>query len=153
MKERWRDVVGFAGRYRVSSEGRVYSVKSDLMLKPGTGPAGYPTVVLGRAGKSQYVHRLVAEAFLGACPEGQEVCHKDGDRSNPRLANLRYGTRSSNNRDILDHGKRKVTRAEVQDIKARLARRETGRSIAKLYGLSESMVSAIKHGHHYERVE
>jgi len=143
--------VGFVGLYRVSSEGRVYSVQNDIMLKPGIGPNGYPTVALGR-GKTRTVHSLVALAFLGPAPM-MEVCHKDGDRSNPRLANLRYGTRSSNNKDVLDHGKRKVTRAEVEDIKARLARRETGRSIAKLYGLSESMVSAIKHGHHYERVK
>lgn len=151
MIEQWRDVVGFEGLYRVSSEGRVRNARTGLTLKPGTGPSGYPTVALGRR-NTRTLHSLVADAFLGKTPEGQEVCHRDGDRQNPKLSNLRFGTRSSNNLDTFDHGMRKVDRADVLDIKARLARRETGCSIAELYGISQSMVSAIKHGRHYERV-
>lgn len=152
MREKWREVIGFEGRYEVSDLGRVRNSSTGRVLRPGVATHGYPTVALGR-GNTRTVHSLVAAAFLGEAPGGCEVCHKDGDRLNPSLTNLRFGTRSSNNMDILDHGGRKVTREDVLDIKARLGRGETGRSIAKHYGLSESMISSIKHGVHYKRVK
>lgn len=51
------------------------------------------------------VHRLVARAFLGPCPPGQEVCHWDGDPANNRIDNLRYDTRASNSTDTVRHGR------------------------------------------------
>lgn len=102
--EKWRPVVGFSG-YMVSDEGRVYSHWSQSYLRPGIASNGYPTVVLGR-GNSRTVHSLVAEAFLGPCPAGMEVRHRDGVRTNPRRSNLRYGTRGDNVRDAIEHGTR-----------------------------------------------
>ena len=49
-------------------------------------------------------HRLVMFAFVGPCPPGQEVRHLDGDKLNPSLDNLVYGTRSENMRDMVRHG-------------------------------------------------
>jgi hypothetical protein len=114
--EEWRPVPGFPN-YEVSSEGRVRSLdhvvwggpragfytKKGRMLRPGAASHNYPTVVLGR-GNTRTVHSLVAEAFIGPYPPGQEVRHKDGDRSNPRLENLEYGTRADNVRDAIRHG-------------------------------------------------
>jgi hypothetical protein len=53
------------------------------------------------------VHVLVAAAFLGPCPDGQEVRHLDGDKLNNCLDNLIYGTRSENNLDTVRHGHHK----------------------------------------------
>ena len=36
----------------------------------------------------QYIHRLVAEAWLGGIPTGMQVHHADGDRSNNHASNL-----------------------------------------------------------------
>ncbi len=44
------------------------------------------------------------EAHVGACPDGQEVCHNDGNTLNNRLDNLRYDTRRANNLDTVLHG-------------------------------------------------
>lgn len=53
----------------------------------------------------QYVHQLVAAAFIGPCPEGQEVRHWDGDPSNNAASNLLYGTHAENMQDMVRHGR------------------------------------------------
>lgn len=64
---------------------------------------------LGR-GHSRTVHSLVAAAFIGPCPQGQEVRHKDGTRTNNTADNLEYGTRTDNLRDAIRHGTWKISR-------------------------------------------
>ncbi|WP_372732947.1 NUMOD4 motif-containing HNH endonuclease [Novosphingobium sp.] len=104
MSERWKTVLGFPD-YMVSSEGRVYSHISQKFLRPGIASNGYPTVALGR-GNTRTLHSLVAETFIGPCPAGMEVRHRDGIRTNPKLSNLRYGSRSDNIKDAYEHGTR-----------------------------------------------
>ena len=55
--------------------------------------------------RTHFAHRLVARAFLGPCPDGMEVLHRDGDGSNARLSNLRYGTHADNGADMVRHGR------------------------------------------------
>ena len=118
-EEIWKPVVG-SPAYEVSTLGRVrslpqrrrqmsrwgtyywHSTKGKL-LKPGIASNGYPTVAIGR-GNTRTVHSLVAEAFIGPYPEGCEVRHKDGDRENPKLDNLEYGSRTDNIFDAVNHG-------------------------------------------------
>jgi hypothetical protein len=102
---RWLPIPGRES-YQVSESGQVRSHRRDphgrlMRLSPQSN--GYMTVVLGR-GYKFYVHRLVALAFIGPCPEGQEVRHHDGDRSHNAAANLLYGTRSDNMQDAVHHG-------------------------------------------------
>lgn len=54
--------------------------------------------------QTRLVHRLILEAFVGPCPKGMVACHNDGDPSNNRLDNLRWGTLSENAADKFDHG-------------------------------------------------
>ena len=42
------------------------------------------------------MHSLVAAAFLGECPSGHEITHKDGDYTHNELTNLEYVTRREN---------------------------------------------------------
>ncbi|MHB9005282.1 MAG: NUMOD4 motif-containing HNH endonuclease [Coriobacteriia bacterium] len=107
----WAPVPGFETLYEVSTLGEVRRPHRKKTGKPGQPLSnsvhqGYPRVVLYRDGRrhTRNVHRLVALAFLGAPEPGVEVCHKDGDRMNPRLENLRWGTRSSNVLDAVRHG-------------------------------------------------
>lgn len=105
-------VSGWAGMYAVSDAGRVKSLARVTMrknghpisvgqkiLKAGTGPNGYPLVVLSKPNSrtSRTVHSLVADAFLARPSESHEVDHRNGDRSDPSLKNLRWATRSQNN--------------------------------------------------------
>ena len=42
------------------------------------------------------VHQMVAECYLGPCPEGFEVDHIDGDKNNNNISNLQYLTPAEN---------------------------------------------------------
>lgn len=95
---RVRSWVAVGGDYRQLALRRRRSTPK--LLKPGLMGAGYPTVAFGRGG-TQLVHRLVAAAFLGPCPPGQECRHKDDNRANPRWDNLEYGTRQDNVNDMM----------------------------------------------------
>jgi hypothetical protein len=119
MVEIWRAAAGFPG-YEVSSFGRMRSLARQVVehngkvrfhkakpLKASPNPGdGYPRVSLRRDGKTRYtyVHVLVALTFIGPPPPGHEVRHGDGNRANPRLDNLCYGTRADNIDDARRHG-------------------------------------------------
>lgn len=148
--ENWKDVPGFEGRYRVSDLGRVYSYYVNRVLKPGTYKrCGHTFVSLSVGGLSKTftVHGLVARAFIGPAPEGQEVCHGLEGPAENALRNLRYDTRGQNVQDRKWHGKpRKLTVDQVLDLKTRLALRETHRSLAVRFSVSPGLISAIAAG-------
>jgi hypothetical protein len=123
LGEYWKPVVGFEGYYSISSRGRlkreagkvpmfklgvligVYPVQSRL-LKPKRGCDGFVAMLVkpGQKRKYKFVHRLVLEAFVGACPLGMECCHNDGNNKNNNLENLRWDTAKSNKADMVKHG-------------------------------------------------
>lgn len=95
--------------YKVTKDGKVWSIKNNRFLKSCANSSGYPLVSLFKNDSKQHschVHRLVLEAYVGPCPEGMEACHYDGSRSNNNLDNLRWDTRSSNQLDVTRHGNR-----------------------------------------------
>lgn len=118
--EEWRPIPGFDVRYEVSNFGRVRTrrrinpyvdgrnrrVEEKVRaLHPDT--RGYPSLTLtdndGHR-RPRSVHVLVAAAWIVPRPEGAEVCHNDGDKTNNRVENLRYDTRIENARDVVRHG-------------------------------------------------
>jgi hypothetical protein len=119
--EEFRDITGWP-EYQVSNFGRIKSVSRVVrgkqgprkhvgrILKPfGVGKSReYLGVVLCDGGKIKRarVHVLVANAFIGDCPDGYEVDHRDFDTKNNCAQNLRYlpigvnrGTRKRGNRN------------------------------------------------------
>ncbi len=81
-------------------------------MRPSVSVHGYPVVNLktgierGRAGYQvrRTIHTLVAAAFIGPRPDGMDTCHNNGDKTDNRLDNLRYDTKSANAFDTLKHG-------------------------------------------------
>jgi hypothetical protein len=113
--EIWRPVPGYEDYYEVSDLGRVRSwrmpprsrvkiAQAPRVLKRN--PGRYFTVVLcGDEGRRTWaVHQLVALAFFGPRPVGQEVRHLNGDATDCRVVNLVYGTHQENVRDAFQHG-------------------------------------------------
>lgn len=82
--------------FLVSNFGRI-EFKSGLRSYGSKQNRGYMHV---NYKKTKYlVHRLVLEAFVGSCPENMECDHIDRNRTNNHLTNLRWVTRSENNRN------------------------------------------------------
>lgn len=111
--EQWRDVPGFQGRYSVSDMGRIRSLLSGRMLRPGATSRGYLSVALydgssPKKPRSILVHHLVAGAFLGRCEEGMTVNHKDCNKTNNCLSNLEYVSLRDNVRHGLAAGIRNI---------------------------------------------
>lgn len=108
--EDWRPVVGYEGRYEVSSLGRVRSLfgEQPRLLAPDLFKDGYLRIALNRDGKrtSFLLHRVVALAFH---PGGRnvlhnEVAHLDGIRTNAAAANLKWVSRVENHSHKRLHG-------------------------------------------------
>jgi hypothetical protein len=76
------------------------------VLKLSRHKAGYPILSLVINGKwvTRTVHSLLAEAFIGTRPEGQQIRHLDGNHENCTRPNLEYGTVAMNQADRLRHG-------------------------------------------------
>ena len=118
LNENWKPLVGFDGLYSVSDLGRIRSEPRAVARKgrgtlfiPGkilrTPPTqGYPRFNASRDGVATqiFVHQAVMLAFIGPPAAGEEVRHKNGNRSDARLKNLEYGTRSQNIADAKRHG-------------------------------------------------
>ena len=112
MRERWRPVPGYEGKYEVSDQGRVKTLLTDKakggrVLKLQT-YSGYAYAGLWMNGKLKQcrVHRLVLSAFVGPCPPDQECLHGPGGKLDNRLTNLRWGTKSENANEAVQRGER-----------------------------------------------
>ena len=102
--ERWKSITGYEGSYRVSDLGRIFSERAGRVPRPTRGRYLYVSLSRnGTAGK-RYVHDLVAAAFLGPRPDGQEVRHLKDDRDDNRAIALSYGTHSTNMLDSVLNG-------------------------------------------------
>jgi hypothetical protein len=98
--EQWRLISGY-DNYEISSHGRVRNNKTNGIMKSKIESNGYARITL-RYEKSKRTHRvhiLVADAFLNKNIEHTDVDHKDHNRSNNMLNNLRWVTHSQNCRN------------------------------------------------------
>ena len=94
--------------YEVNSNGTIFrNVKSKKQLKIKLdyhhSKVGYYTtfVHLNKYPKRVMIHKVVAECWLGDCPDGYEVDHRDRNPHNNDYRNLRYVIKSEQmkNRD------------------------------------------------------
>ena len=166
--EEWREIAGTNGWYEVSSEGRVRSWRMSgrhgigrrraeaRLLKAYADEAGYCRVSIYPVPsllEVRTVHSLVAEAFIGPRPEGQVICHGDGDPGNNFVENLRYDTPQGNSNDRIKHnraprgvrnGSAVLTEEKVEAIRAlHEAGRHSNRQLARIFGVSKSTVNQI----------
>lgn len=143
--------------YAVFDDGRVYSQRLGDFLKPCKDPKGYLMVTLysrdGRERRKVRIQRLVALAFLGAPPpEKTHVLHANGNRTDNRLHNLRYGDQADNTEDMRRHGTLRVgaacntTKLTPEDVaEIRTTEGVTFVALAVKYGVGPSAIADIIH--------
>lgn len=175
MIEVWKDIPGYEGCFQASDQGRIRSLDryvptksraglwterfiAGQIIKPHKRKDHYYTLCLAR--KPFTVHRLVAITFLGPRPEGFEVAHKDGDRANCKLENLRYSTHLDNLADMELHGTRhrgeknyraKLTEADIKEIRRR-AGSVFQRDLADEFGVGQATIWKIIHRERWAHV-
>ena len=104
--------------YFVTEAGEIFSGLSGALrsLKPLDNGLGYLRVRVKDNGKKKhkYIHRLVAETFLSNPHSYTEVNHRNGDKSDNRVENLEWCSRSQNLKHAyalgLHQGPRKVSK-------------------------------------------
>lgn len=152
-----RPVPGYEGYYEVDNLGRVFSVDRIIhvndngriydkpvhgaVLKQTNHSRGYKTVPLTKNGKTkqEYVHRIVASAFIPNPDNLPAVNHKDEDKTNNFVENLEWCTVAYNNNY---GGKTKKQAEKIRGISHNEAHREKISSSLKQYYKTHISASA-----------
>lgn len=145
--------------YFASKDGRILSTtgRTNRILKQGLThnkqKKGYLVVYIKDQG-TRTVHSLVAETYLGEKPQGTEINHKDGIKTNNNVSNLEYISRSENAKHAIKMG----LSNPISDFGLKSARglfnKETLDDVRKLYseGISKTKI-AKKYDVHYTTID
>lgn len=169
IEETWRDVLGFEKFFRVSNFGRIFSKRTNRVLKTHIAKTGYEIFSTRLGGRDSVaicfrVHRLVALAFIER-PDGVvEVNHRDGVKTNNRVENLEWVTASRNTihslemglgvrprllRDGFSNSKHaKLSAQDVLDIRGQYVPRDRevgARALSRKYKVHHSLIEDIVH--------
>lgn len=168
VDERWK-TIPFAPSYEVSDFGRVRRVAGGqgarpMLRKQDLEHTGYYRVRLSEGGQRMRVsvHRTVLLAFRGEPPTPtHQAAHRDGDKTNNRLSNLRWATCRENILDKQIHGtqargetqgRAKLTEADVRAIRAHPQYYHCTRDLARLYGVCGQTIRRVRSGEMWQHV-
>lgn len=164
--EIWKNIPGLDNCYYVSNIGNIKSVgrvetgtgriRKDKMLSLCKDTSGYVNCRMMVDGKQKgfLVHRLVMLAFVGEDKERKFVNHKNGIKTDNRLENLEWCTRSENVKHSFliglqsnkgeNHPSHKMTWDKVAEIRSKFSpRKYSSRKLASEYGISKTNVLDI----------
>ena len=150
----WMPVLGYPG-YEVSRTGEVRSFRTSRgftgtpkILSRISDKNGYQRLTLCRNGekKRRGIHQLVAESFLHAARfEGAVVRHLNGNPSDNRVENLKWGTPSENSRDMVRHKRAMNMRPdeEIAEIRRLYDMGFKQREIARVFKASQAYIHEV----------
>lgn len=148
--------------YYISSDGYIVNKnprwKIKTFKKQFLTKAGYKCVTLwspnGKA-KTFSVHRLLAQVFIENPHNKKEVNHKNGIKTDNRVENLEWVTRSENQKHYVEfnnvslkgdcHPQSKLSEKDVLKIR-KLRSKFTHRKLAQMYNVSSGCIYGILSG-------
>lgn len=171
MKEIWKDIEGYNGKYQVSNKGNVRSTDRIVkvirevkykghMLRKWLDKDGYLQVSM--YGRKNKVHRLVASAFIDNPLDKPQINHKDMNKQNNSVENLEWCTNAENirhsyinnpnrGRGGAKYGKNQNSAPVVQLQDGKIIRTYDSMSRTKEYGFNPSSVSkSVRSGKPYD---
>lgn len=174
-KEEWKTIKDFPN-YQVSNMGRIRSIdridsrgyyqKGKLLRPYKRLKDGYLKINLYNKNTihTKYVHRIVLETFKCNTINNMECCHNNGNRSDNKIKNLRWGTHKENSLDVIKHGTQyypsgskhgmsKLTESQVLKIREKYNKENTNKKIlAKEYGVSYTTIREIVNKHLWKHI-
>ena len=159
--EIWKKNIKHEG-YEFSSDGRIRSYfehngfnynRTPKILKPGIGRSGYKIITL--VGKKSYIlHRLIADTFIPNPNNYPTVDHKDRNRTNNRISNLRWATikmqRENANYKGSANSNSKLTEKDIPLIFKLRSEGKTQQQIADVVGIGRPTISKILLGKNWK---
>jgi len=171
----WKPVVGFEEHYVISDDGKCARIRTQgggqtwKLLKPAITKVGYARYALSVGNNVRHLsaHRLIWQTFVGPIPDDLQMNHKNGIKTDNRLANLEVVTCSENNYHRFGvlgvkpannpnpgskNGRAKLTENDIPKIREMLKSGMTQTAIAKLYGVNQTQISLITLGKGWRHV-
>ena len=164
-QEYWKPIPGFPD-YAASNLGRIMRTTprkgavARRILKQRRARNGYLNLTIRNAGRYVHgcAHKLIALAFIGPCPNGKQVNHRDGNKENNQPDNLQYITHLENMRHavatgLMHSGERsgarkhpsryakKLSEADIYTIRSST---ESAKQLAMALGVSVVMICNIR---------
>jgi len=135
----WKSIPSCPG-YSASNTGSIKGPRG--VLKPYLSKMGYYTFKPGRKGKTTYVHRAVAEAWLE--PTGAVVNHINHIKTDNRVCNLEWCTTQHNvacSNLVHGHNKAKLSKEDKTAIVSEYHRGGVSqRQLAKKFGVTQRTI-------------
>jgi uncharacterized protein YerC len=152
------DFIGFRN-YGISEDGKIWSYKRKIFLKPKIDKDGYFEVCLRKNNKGKYfrVHRLVGFAYILNIENKPMINHKDGNKQNNNYSNLEWVNNSENVRHAIENKLQKTIRQneitdpiKIHDVCRLLEKGDlTLVEIEKITGVSAKIISGIRVKKHW----
>ena len=163
----WRPILD--NKYEVSNSGEIRRLaggpgaQPGRRLRPTINRYGYvqQKVYVGHRPKTFTIHVLVALAWHGPRPEGMEINHKNGIKTDNRPENLEYVTMQENKAHgsrlgLLPHGERngraKLTEDQVREIRHMNSNGIGQNRLAQMFGVSKFNIYSIVHHHTWRSI-